>query len=153
MNRRGFTLIELLVVIAIIGMLASIVLAALGSTRVSARDTRRLVDLREIGKAIERYYIDVGDYPRTAGWCTNISNPSNNWGPDFQADIAPYLSKVPLDPLYANTYQDYFYYNLNDQSYYLYAELEGSDRADDGFAGCARIGGTNNEYDLRYPTF
>jgi hypothetical protein len=92
-------------------------------------------------------------YPRTAGWCTQISNLSNNWGPDFQADIAAYMPNVPLDPSFASTYQDYFYYNLTDQSYYLYAELEGSDRADDGFGGCARIGGTNNEYDLRYPPF
>ena len=100
------------------------------------------------------YYDKYGNYPRTTGWCTQISNTTNNWGPDFQADIAEWLPNVPLDPLYANTYQDYFYRNTNDAlSFELYAELEGENRADDGFSGCARIGGINNEYDFRYPSF
>jgi len=49
---RGFTLIELLVVIAIIGILASIVLVALNSSRVKARDTTRIESLKEMVKAI-----------------------------------------------------------------------------------------------------
>jgi type II secretion system protein G len=150
---RGFTLIELLLVIAIIGVLTSIVLVSLGGAREGGRDARRLSDIKQLANAIESYYLANGNYPRTAGWCTQISNPANNWGPDFQADIAPYMPQTPLDPSFEATYQDYFYRNINDQSYYLYAELEGSDLADDGFSGCARIGNTNNEYDHRYPAF
>jgi prepilin-type N-terminal cleavage/methylation domain-containing protein len=148
---NGFTLLELLVVISIIGLLASVVLASMGDVRGKARDARRKEELRQISLAIEMYYAKYENYPRTPGWCTQISNPANNWGPDFQNDISEWLPSVPLDPKYHDTYQDYFYRNIGDQSYYLYAELEEEDNANDGFTGCARIGGQNNEYDYRYP--
>jgi len=149
--KKGFTLIELLVVIAVIGLLASIVLVSMKDVRSKARDAKRKEELRQISLAIEMYYAQYENYPRTPGWCTQISNPVNNWGPDFQADISPWLPKVPLDPLYHDTYQDYFYWNLDDQSYRLYAEMELEDKANDGIGGCTRIGGQNNEYDYRLP--
>ena len=86
----GFTLIELLVVIAIIGILASVVLASLQSTRERSRDALRKTQLSEIAKAIEMYHSDNGHYPRTSGWCTQISHPS--YQASFWADIAPYMS-------------------------------------------------------------
>lgn len=47
-TKRGFTLIELLVVIAIIGILASVVLAGLGSQRDRARESSTLSSVRSI---------------------------------------------------------------------------------------------------------
>ena len=152
-KQKSFTLIELLVVIAVIGMLASIILVSLDPARKKARDTKRKMDLAQMSKAIEMYYDEYDSYPRNSGWCTQISNPANNWGPDFQNDIAAWMPKVPLDPKYHDTYQDYFYWNIDEQSYYLYAELEMEEMASDGIPNCARIGGTDNTYDYRAPSF
>ncbi|MFA6314756.1 MAG: type II secretion system protein [Candidatus Paceibacterota bacterium] len=154
-NRRGFTLIELLVVTSIIGLLSSVVFASVNTARAKARDATRMQNLKQISLAIELYYSKNGNYPQGSGWCTQISNPLNNWGTNFQTDIGEWMPKVPLDPVYANTYQDYIYWNVNDQSYYLYAELEATDRENgtDGIGACARIGSTPNTYDYRIPVF
>jgi type II secretion system protein G len=152
-KQTGFTIVELLIVIVIIAILATISLVAYNGVQQRARDTQRMSDIHQIAKAIELYHADNGDLPRTSGWCTQISNPTSGYAAAFQGDIAPYLPSVPLDPLFKNTYQDYFYKNIDDQTFYLYAELEGSDMADDGLSACNRIGGLNNEYDYRYPAF
>ena len=150
-KESGFTIVELLIVVVVIGILAAIVTVAYTGISASSRDSARKADISTLSKAIELYYVDNGRYPMWGGWCTQISHPT--YTASFQAAIQPYLSKLVLDPQFEATYQDYFYRRINDNSYYLYAELEGADLADDGFTGCARIGDTNNEYDYRYPAF
>lgn len=61
--RTGFTLIELLVVIAILGLLAAITLVSLNNARSKARDARRLLELSQVRKAVEAYYIAHDEYP------------------------------------------------------------------------------------------
>ena len=72
----GFTLLELLIIIAIIGLLSSIVLVALGSSRARARDSKRLFDLQQMRTGLELYYAEDQGYPEDSAW--NNAALSNN---------------------------------------------------------------------------
>ncbi len=62
-NYSGFTLIELLVVVAIIGLLASVITVGLSKVRDKAKNSVALSNQRQLQKAIELYYNDMGFYP------------------------------------------------------------------------------------------
>ncbi|HXK38011.1 MAG TPA: prepilin-type N-terminal cleavage/methylation domain-containing protein [Candidatus Paceibacterota bacterium] len=100
-RKKGFTLIELLVVISIIGLLSSVVLAALTTARMKARDARRLADLDQIKIALELFYDSKGYYPQSGcGWnCSGYRYSFNATWAAFATDTAPYISRVPVDPL------------------------------------------------------
>lgn len=102
----AFTLIELLVVIAIIGILSSVVLAALSGARESARDTKRQQDIRQIRTAIQMYMNDNSGNPPLAGndnWYT--SSQSGEWS-DLKNALEPeYINTVPVDPLNESPFQ------------------------------------------------
>ncbi len=58
MNRKGFTLIELLVVVSIIGVLATVVLGALGDARTKAKKSALFSELKALQKATFMFELD-----------------------------------------------------------------------------------------------
>jgi prepilin-type N-terminal cleavage/methylation domain-containing protein len=139
-GRNGFTLIELLVVIAVIGVLSSIVLVTLSSTRDRARDAKRKIHFKEISKALEFYYSDNDSYPVYStgpGECDtslgeiNCALPPNDgeWDDTINGlhllEDGDYLTVLPPDPI--NNSANYYQYEVctaNGQSYILKTILE-----------------------------
>lgn len=78
---KGFTLVELLVVIAIIGILSTIIIANVSSSKASGRDAKRITDIKNLQLSLELYYNDYNQYPTTLG-----------------ALVPIYLSTLPSDP-------------------------------------------------------
>ncbi|MEK7068103.1 MAG: prepilin-type N-terminal cleavage/methylation domain-containing protein, partial [Patescibacteria group bacterium] len=94
-HNRGFTLIELLVVIAIIGILSTIVLVAVNSARVKARDAARAGTITQIKNALILFHDKYSGYPGGCiGW-TAFKNLMATEG---------ILKDIPLP---ANTYAHY----------------------------------------------
>lgn len=73
MRRQGFTLIELLVVVSIIGVLLSILLPALSSSRAQARRVVCASHLKSIGVAIRSYLSANNDHLPFASTLPSVS--------------------------------------------------------------------------------
>ena len=149
MKPKGFTLIELLVVVAIIGILATVILASLGSAQERARDAKRQQDIRTIQTQLEMYYFENGRYPSSAALAVGVTNSdihnavSNNtsWE-SLEAIMGVTLPRDPVNnavgdgDYMTNTGEyGYLYRNVNNsgfcfgQRYQLYYKFETGDNA------------------------
>ena len=103
-EEEGFTLIELLIVIVILGILAAIVVFAVGSTGKNAAASACNADAKSLETALESYKAQNGTYPGatpasptdTTNWAAlTISTNSNG----------PFLRAIPNN---GNHYQVWF---------------------------------------------
>lgn len=133
-QRAGFTLIELLVVIAIIGILSTLAVVALQNARKSARDVKRLADVRQIQTALELYLNDWGTYPPP--------DENNSLGESIATGGVTYMARVPTTPtpidgdlcvaffdafiqFIPNLSPNIYYYELEDNEYSIVLCLGG----------------------------
>jgi len=122
-GRRGFSLIELLVVIAIIVILSGVIIANISSSRIKARDGRRVSDLAQLQLALEQYFDRCQVYPGMAG--TSFSTYVNIdyvCQLDSSITLLNYISKLPTDPSTGDNY--YYATSANKTDYFLRAVLE-----------------------------
>ena len=100
--RHGFSLIELVVVILIMTVLAGVVVPRVLEHQKTARDARRLADVKALSKVIEQYYMEKGQFPAASsgGW-----NRSTDAAGFIQVLVEEgYLAEPVEDPINDNTY-------------------------------------------------
>ena len=102
-GRRGFTLVELLVVITIIGVLVSLLLPAVNSTREVARRTSCSNNLHQFGIAAQRHMEKWNIFP-TGGWGWYwVGDPDRGFDRrqpgGWTFGMLPYLDQVDLHDL------------------------------------------------------
>ncbi len=90
-QRSGLTVLELLIVMSIIGVLAGLLLPALGAAREAARRVQCTSHLREIGLALHSHHESSGALP--VGW-TFDPNSMSAYG--WAVSLLPYLESSAL---------------------------------------------------------
>ena len=104
-NNFGFTIIELLVVISIIGILSTISVVGFNNARQKARDSKRIVDTKQLATALNIYFNDIGAYPISETAITlGVSPNLVLCDAGFVASASScspgkiYMAKVPVNP-------------------------------------------------------
>ncbi len=108
-SKTGFTLIELLVVIAIIGILSSVILASMTSSRQKSRDAKRIAELTQMVRTLELFYDSNQRYPSTT--------PTGFSGADAGIQILASLKLIPSTPIPPpGTNPTYMYHGVYDNN-------------------------------------
>lgn len=120
-TKKGFTLIELLVVITIIALLVTLVIVSFNNARIRARDAKRIGDIMEIFKGLNLYNNNHQQYPATYHDPDTPVEVKIDGTDIMSIDLIndKIMGTVPLDPLHANTNDNWYYYTSNGITYNL----------------------------------
>lgn len=114
---KGVTLLELLVVLVIISLLATLAVGVYSKEVVRARYARTRAEISELEVAINRYFVDTGQYP-PSGSISNI--PGNSAGSAWlQVALRASMSgnfNVPASRRWLGPYIEWDYAFLGDIS-------------------------------------
>ncbi len=98
-NKRkayGFTFIEIMVVVLILAILAGLIIPRFVGRAEEARETKAVLQIKEIMKALELYRLDNSSYPSTEqGLEALVIRPTGEPEP---VKWKQYIDKIPLDP-------------------------------------------------------
>lgn len=103
-QRSGFTVLEVLIVLAVFGLMATLAILSLNSTRARLRDAQRLSDVSTVRAALSQYWLEKATYPPSNG--LNLGEPgseaeaftSKGFVKGDQAEAPAYLNRVPTGP-------------------------------------------------------
>ena len=103
-NQKGFTLIELLVVIAIIGILSSVVLVGVNSTRTKAKDARMINNMTQIRNEGEMFYDTNSTYTGFTASAAltgdNTAQGGTNYAVNINSTGSAYCAEIQLNSGY-----------------------------------------------------
>ncbi len=125
-SKSGFSLLEMLIVVAIIGILASVILNAVGTVRGKARDVKRKAEISQFGRlfGVSCYLPDAGEGVYDLKYIVDEMVSKN-------ADYAKYVSQMPRDPSTedGDTETLYKYIVTAEKKCALYANFESESQA------------------------
>ncbi len=120
--KKAFTLIELLFVVVVIGVLASIILYGLGSSKSKERDVQRKDDLQQIKASLELYY---ADQKPSSYKIQTTPVPINAVNTGLTQN---YIKNIPVDPRGNNPYL--YVTNAAGTGFAVFAALENTSDPD-----------------------
>lgn len=120
-NQQGFSLTEIIVTAGIIGSLGTVATAQVTDYLPVARDAQRMANVRQVQTALNIYYDDHLEYPKTFGHQPTV----NGWQEVVEAlqnGEKVYMPEVPVDPINQEQYQ--FKYWSDGQTFKIWYETE-----------------------------
>lgn len=139
-QKSGFTLIELLVVIAIIALLATLAVISFTNAQKSARDGKRVADMKQLQTALETLFTQTGKYsiscPKGAAvkvcddagltriipGIKEIDDPSFEPNGESQQNLNGICDRLPVNPEETNC--EYGWGDMLETEYYVYFSTE-----------------------------